>query len=109
MVDHGSRCGEVDGDRVAGEQARRVGRIARGDHCADVVAGLAGLRFHHAGHLAVAQQRQSHATLRVGSKKAWCSRHTTSRTRASSTTKVRLTREAPCETSEALVSGRRAK
>src|SRR5207253_6849471 len=104
MVDHGSRCGEVDGRRVTGQQPRRGGRIARRDHGADVVAGVAGLRLHHAGHLAMAEQRQLHATLRAGSKNAWCSRHTASRTRASSTTNVRLTRDAPWEMSETLMS-----
>src|SRR2546430_6478877 len=104
VLDHGCRHREVDGNRVTGEQPDGVRHVAGCDHRADLVTRLASLRLHDARHLAVAQQRQFHATLRAGSKNAWCSRHTTSRTRASSTTKVRLTREAPWEMSETLMS-----
>src|ERR1044072_4265680 len=95
---------KVDGHRVPGKETGGVGRIAGGDHRAQVVPRRARLSLDHAGHPAVTEQRQLHATLRAGSKNAWCSRHTTSPTRASSTTKVRWTREAPWEMSETLMS-----
>ena len=68
MLDHRAWTREVDGRRVAGQQPRRFGCIAGCDHGTDLVTRLAGLRLHHAGHPAVADQRELHATLPVGSK-----------------------------------------